>query len=184
MQLRNLYTLIYFPGTRVVPYTPVNSRLRAYRLTWHIGSREEEKALLDFWESHRGGYNRFWCPIWDNRYVLWEDYVAGNLTIRIQPAKFTDTYTGYDRIFVFYNDTLYIRKVVGAEKYSDHEALTLDSGIGVDLNVGEQFPFGDCILARFENNQLDIRYRYAEGDKVLATASAVIVELPQEYEEF
>lgn len=165
----DLNRVIHQDGATTVEITSLNDLL-PYSLRYHYTNvtKAEERELLDWFEARKGRTERFWVPAWKELYTLAADAMLYDDFLVIDNAGCLDAYQGIERIFILKHDgSLITRHVTSvAVGAGNTEILYLASVLQVPIAAADVAWFGRFVLARFDADSLNVKYRTAHVSEV------------------
>lgn len=149
------------------------------KMKFFIDGKTEEKELLDFFETQLGRCGKFWVPTWLNQFTLNANIGSADTIITVANHNFSNVYQGYERLFIYLsNGDIIVRKIAACVESGDNEILSISSAIGRDITASEILCFGLFILARFDNDKIDLEYVTSTYSKTTLQFYELIREYP------
>jgi hypothetical protein len=168
----------------------VNTDKELYSLSSALGYRikygftnllkSDEKYILDFFAACQGKLVRFWLPVWENTFKLYQSASMYDEFLLINNVRVSDSFYAHERIFIeFTNGDIITRHILSAtgDEGDAYETLTLETPLDRDIAQSDISFFGRYILCRFDIDELKI-------EAVTSAASACeidFMELVHEY---
>ena len=149
------------------------------KMKFFINSKVKEKELLDFFTTQMGRCNKFWIPTWLTQFTPLDDINDIDVTIPVQNHQFTQNYRGYERLFILlHNGDMLVRKITGVSVVDVDEVLTISSALGRDIQTTDIAHCGLFMLARFDNDKIDLEYVTSTYSKTTLKFYELIREYP------
>lgn len=138
-------------------------------------SKETEYYLVNFFCTQRGQNKRFWLPVWEQSFKLAAAISVLSYTFQMTDNHFNDVARFYERIFIYTKTgDLITRKLLSCVG----NVFTVETAFDRDLAVDDVLYFGRLVMARFGQDELDVKH----VTNTISSAEASFIELPKEYE--
>lgn len=154
----------------------------AYRVKYGFTNlqKSDEKYILDFFADCQGRLVRFWLPVWENTFRLYQDASMYDEYILVKNVSANDAFYEHERIFIETTAgdiiTRHVTAVYGAAG-DPYETLVIETPLDRDLAQTDIRFFGRFILCRFDTDELQIEHITSHASR----CSIDFVELVHEY---
>jgi hypothetical protein len=168
-------------GGHAIPWKVTIGTKRTLTLPFLISDYDDMKRWRAWWAAREGRRRAFWVPTWLTDFIAVEDYVAGDIEIRVR-------FTGLGTKLTFSSQFRHLAMMTRAGKMEfyridahaldgEEEVLTLDHVLESDLIARDTVICG-LMYARLADDEIE--YEYVAGN--VAHVELKFVELPTETE--
>jgi len=169
---------LQFTGTKGEMLRIIDGIGQVVEETFVFTSKKELLDFINFFEARKGTLHKFWLPVWTSTFKLKEKAYSGETSIYIEPCLFTQSYQGYERVWILLKDgSKIVRQVTDAKNLETKEELFFDTALDRDISPDDIKLFGRFILVRFGTDELE--FEHVAPNCVKATVK--FHELVQEY---
>ena len=178
----NVSKFFEFTGTTTETKRIIDGIGQVVECTFEFTNKDELNSFLTFFEDRKSSLYKFWISVWINQFELYEPISESTGFIRIKPCYFSQSYQGYERIWLLLKDgSRIVRHVTSATDYGNYEELQVDSNFDRTIEIEDVVLFGRFILCRFGSDELEFDYDY---NTEITTTTVKFYELVTEYEDY
>ena len=134
---------------------------RRLQMQFSFDDKQEETEFLNFFETQKGRWGKFWVPTWITQFRPVDDIASSQTIIPVYNDKFAGVYRGHERLFIMlHNGDKLVRKIIAAEESigGETETITLSSSLGVSADLSNIAIMGLFLLVRFDQDKVDMKY--------------------------
>jgi hypothetical protein len=124
----------------------------------------------------RGKQKSFWLPSWNNDLAILQDLSASSTGLIVSPIGYPLFYSTTDIMILLKSGVKYYRRILsGVTQIDGNEALSMDSAMGVTLNIVDIDMVCFMKHVRLDTDRVDLIHDYASR----VTASMLVTETPE-----
>lgn len=156
-------------------YTPWAAQFRV-----DLIDNDDNYAMLDFIQEHKGRWKKFWFQYPKNIYTLKETFSSGETTLVVENNYGYLPVLGFERVFVeMKNGDIIVRKITSATyvEAGDKINLALSTQINRDIGLDDYYTIGRYLLVRFDSDE----FSFDINTNWHSIVGLRIRELPKEY---
>ena len=175
------YDLIQYLGIGVKDTDYSRSEIE-FEFTFVREKRASIWDILDFFDSKRGRYNKFWVPSWNRDIVVSTGFASTDYSIEIENIEYRTHWLPEDVIgryvhIRFPDGTTTQKKITDASSSSPY-TITFDEAIGTTVTIADinSVFISFLMLARFGTDKLDLKYSEGAHSATIDIPFVALVE--------
>jgi hypothetical protein len=166
-------TIIQYAGTGIILRNVTDEIQIKFSQSFLNLTKANEILLLNYFNSHKGRLNAFWCPLPKNYFTATQNIGLTDTILYILDT--TPVYLrGYERMYIVTKaGSIFYSKITGMTSTT----MTIATPLGSNINKSDIAFFGKLVYCRFDQDEIELTYTTPE----ISECTLSFIELPKEY---
>jgi len=152
---------------------------KVFKIEIVLNGLDQIKSFLDFFDEREGIIKPFWFKSKINSFTVSTAITSGATEIEHIKNGFPNGFSGHERFYIENSSgdiiTRKIQTAVSVDLSTDK--VTFTDEVGQDIEINEVSFMGFCVLCRFMNKNIKVKYQAP----TIATVDVTLKELIEEY---